>query len=115
MSKALASARVLLLVDGLDEASDPTAARTVATVLATFVESRNLPVLVTSRLHGLQAMGGFAGTWARVELAPFSDAQRHALAKLWFRVIAELEGEEQANSTRRSHEPKVERVALLPR
>jgi NACHT domain-containing protein len=97
MRKALASAKVLLLVDGLDEASDPTAARTVAAMLATFAESRNLPALITSRPHGLQAMGGFAGTWARVELAPFSDAQRHSLANLWFRVIAELEGDEQAD------------------
>jgi predicted NACHT family NTPase len=98
VSKALASAKVLLLVDGLDEASDPTAARTVAAVLATFAEMRNLPVLVTSRPHGLQAMGGFAGTWARVELASLSDAQRHSLAKLWFRAIGELEGDEQAGS-----------------
>src|SRR5271165_1284968 len=101
MSKALASAKVLLLVDGLDEATDQTAASTIAAVLATFAESRNLPALITSRPHGLQAMGGFGGTWARVELASFSDAQRHALAKLWFRVIAELEGEEKVDSTRR--------------
>jgi hypothetical protein len=42
-------------------------------------------------------MGGFAGTWARVELASLSDAQRHSLAKLWFRAICELEGDKQAD------------------
>jgi hypothetical protein len=109
MRKALASAKVLLLVDGLDEATNPTAARTVAAMLATFAESRNLPALITSRPHGLRAMGGFAGTWARVELAPFSNTQRHSLAKLWFRVIVELEGDEQANPVTR--EAQAERRA----
>lgn len=93
MRKALGGSHIVLLVDGLDEATDSTAAQTVAALLSAFVEARGFPVLVTSRPHGLRAAGGFAGTWARAELALLSDAQRHALAKIWFRVIEELENE----------------------
>ncbi|MCI0429911.1 MAG: NACHT domain-containing protein [Rhodospirillales bacterium] len=87
MRKALSSTKIVLLIDGLDEASDPTAGRTVATILGALVEARNVPALVTCRPHGLQVMSGFAGNWTRVELAPLSDAQRYTLAKLWFRAF----------------------------
>jgi len=43
LARALDSEKVVLLVDGLDEATDVVAARTVATILATFAESRDPP------------------------------------------------------------------------
>jgi len=100
MRKALAGPRIILLVDGLDEATDPTAAQTVAALLSAFVETRGLPALVTSRPHGLRAAGAFAGTWVRAELALLSDMQRHSLAKVWFRVLEELESERTADDAR---------------
>ncbi len=100
LRKALAGSRIVLLVDGLDEATDPTAAQTVAALLSAFVEARGFPTLVTTRPHGLRAAGGFAGTWVRAELALLSDAQRHALAKVWFHVLEELESEGTADDAR---------------
>jgi hypothetical protein len=94
VARALGTSKVILLIDGLDEAIDATAARTVAALLATFVETRGLAALATSRPHG-QGLAGFGGRWARVEIAPLSDAQRHALPKLWFKVIGGLEAAEQ--------------------
>ena len=91
MRKALAGSQIVLLVDGLDEATDPTAAQTVAALLAAFVESRGCPAFATSRPHGLRAANSFSGTWLRVRLATLSDLQRHALCKLWFRVLEQLE------------------------
>jgi hypothetical protein len=91
LCKALAGSGIFLLVDGLDEATDPTAAQTVAALLSAFVETRGFPTIVTTRPHGLRTVGGFAGTWVRAELALLSDAQRHALAKVWFRVLDQLE------------------------
>lgn len=91
--KALGNSKVLLLVDGLDEASDPVAARTVAATLSSFVESRDLPAIVTTRPHGIQAMSGATNTWTKVELAPLTETQRSKLAMLWFRVIVKLENE----------------------
>jgi hypothetical protein len=73
MQKALRSARVLLLVDGLDEALDVAAAQTAATLLSAFVEAHACPTLLTSRPHGLRSASGFGGTWTRVELAPLSE------------------------------------------
>ena len=100
VARALGTSKAIVLVDGLDESSDATAARTVAALLATFAESRRLPVLVTSRPHGLQGIAGFGGRWARAELAPLSDAQRHALSKLWFKVIGGLEAASHPNSAK---------------
>jgi hypothetical protein len=98
--KALGSSKAVLLIDGLDESSDVTAASTVANVLSTFVETRDLPVFVTSRPHGLRGLAGFGAKWERVELAALSDRQRHALTKLWFRVISGLEAAPNADSAR---------------
>jgi hypothetical protein len=98
--KALGTSKVVLLIDGLDESTDPAAARTVGAVLATFAETRNLVALATSRPHGLQGLAGFGAKWARAELAPLSEAQRHALAKLWFRVISDLEATPKVDSAR---------------
>lgn len=96
--KALNGPRTLLLIDGLDEASDPTAAQTVASVLSAFVEAHGVPSLMTSRPHGLRVAGAFAATWTRAELAPLSDGQRHSLAKLWFRVLEEIETEQASDA-----------------
>lgn len=100
MRKALAGSRIILLVDGLDEATDPAAAQTVAALLSAFVEARGFPTIVTTRPHALRAAGRFAGTWVRAELALLSDAQRHALAKVWFGVLAELESDGAADDAR---------------
>jgi hypothetical protein len=100
MRKAVAGPRIVLLVDGLDEATNTTAAQTVAALLAAFVEARGCPAFVTSRPHGLRAASGFAGTWVRAQLALLSDAQRHALCKVWFRVLEELESGGTADEVR---------------
>lgn len=97
---ALTGERTILLVDGLDEASDTTAAQTVAAVLSAFVETHGIPTLLTSRPHGLRAADSFPATWKRVELASLSDAQRFSLAKVWFGVLEEIESEGTAESAR---------------
>jgi predicted NACHT family NTPase len=61
MRKALAGSRIILLVDGLDEAADPTAAETVAALLSSFVEARGCPALITTRAQGLRAATSFGG------------------------------------------------------
>jgi hypothetical protein len=89
MRRALAGLRVFLLVDGLDEAVDSTAATTLASNLFAFAERHDLPVLATTRPHGVR------GNWLRAELAPLSDAQQHALATIWFRLLEAYETEGQ--------------------
>ena len=92
LSRAVHSAKVILLVDGLDEASDPAIANTLAGLLVTFVEQNDVPVLATTRPQGLSVMGTVASAWPRSSLAPLSDPQRHALARLWFTILERFVG-----------------------
>lgn len=85
--QALASQKILLLVDGLDEARGNTAPDTVLAGLTTFVEMRNVPVIATSRPHGMRALSRIGGNWARLQLAPLSETKRDALALLWYRIL----------------------------
>jgi len=82
---------IVLLVDGLDEASDATAARTLVAVLTALASRTGMPILATSRPHGARDLSELAGSWNRCKLAALSDAQRHALASLWFGVLESFE------------------------
>lgn len=93
MRRAVFSKGIVLLVDGLDEALDPTAAQTLIAVLTVFVEQRGIPVVATSRPHGMRYLSGLGGSWDHSQLAPLSDIQRQALAILWFRVLEGFETE----------------------
>lgn len=92
MRAAVLGGRILLLVDGLDEAVSEPSARTVSTVLATQVEAKDFCVLATSRPHGVVATGGLPASWIRAELAPLTEDQRDALATLWFEALISVEG-----------------------
>jgi NACHT domain len=70
---------ILILVDGLDEASDTTAERTLLAVLTAFAERNKIPIIATSRPHGARDLSEIAGSWDRSDLPSLSDAQRHAL------------------------------------
>ena len=109
MRRAVNSQKVIFLVDGLDESTDQTAAQTVIALLTAFVDRHNIPVVATSRPHGIRGLSGFGGNWARVELAPLSDNQRHALAMLWFRVLTEIEAS--AGPDRKQIEVRAKRKA----
>jgi len=91
LKRAVSSGKIVLLVDGLDEAQDVTVAQTLVALLTAFAERRGIPVVATSRPHGVRNIGGFGGNWDRVELAPLSDPQRYELARLWFRLLEAAE------------------------
>lgn len=94
MRRAIASGgHIILLVDGLDEASDSNAAQTLVAILTAFIERKNIPIVATSRPHGARNLAGLGGSWSRSSLAPLSDDQRHALATLWFRILEAFEAE----------------------
>ncbi|RKE68010.1 NACHT domain-containing protein [Pseudorhodoplanes sinuspersici] len=90
MRRALKSAKVVLLVDGLDETRNQAIADTLLVSLSVFAETKAAPVLATSRPHGVRAFSGI-GTWSRAQLAPLSDAQRSELALLWYRILERQE------------------------
>lgn len=53
MRRALSGDRIVLLVDGLDEAKTDAASDTLLAVLTQFAERRSLPVFATTRPHGV--------------------------------------------------------------
>jgi hypothetical protein len=81
---ALKDSRILLLVDGLDEWSDPVTASTAMTKLRTFAESRRLSAIATSRPIGHQRISGFLPTWKRADLLHFDPDQLRAFTLAWF-------------------------------
>jgi NACHT domain len=91
MRRAMSGQGIVLLVDGLDEASDMTAARTLVAVLTALASRTAIPILATSRPHGARDLSELAGSWDRCNLAALSDGQRHALASLWFGVLESFE------------------------
>jgi hypothetical protein len=91
MKRVLSSQKIVLLVDGIDEARNEAASDSVLAGLTAFAERRNVPVFATSRPHGMRALNGIGGNWTRLRLAPLSERQRNALALLWYRILERSE------------------------
>lgn len=84
VQQALEDARLLLFVDGLDEWSDETAARTALALLEQFVRERNVPAIVSSRPLGYARIGGLSSRWRKARLAGLTRDQQRILAERWF-------------------------------
>jgi len=83
VQKALDDDRLLLIIDGLDEWVNESAARSAAAAVETFLDDRQLPALVSTRPYGLTRMA-LAGVWEYADLAALSADQQRRLADLWF-------------------------------
>ena len=84
VQQALEDSRLLLFVDGLDEWSDETAARTALTLLEQFVRERNVPAVASSRPLGYARIGGLSSKWRKARLAGLTNEQQRILAERWF-------------------------------
>jgi hypothetical protein len=84
IENALEDDRLLLLVDGLDEYSDESAARIALDRLCVFIGQRNVPAIVVSRPHGFERLGMQLTGWQRRELSDFSSDQQKQLCSYWF-------------------------------
>jgi len=84
LKEALEDERLLLLVDGLDEWSDPTAASTSLTKILDFAIPRRLPVIASARPVGYERMGGLNSDWRKAELLPFGNEQQRHFTMAWF-------------------------------
>ena len=81
VEQALEDERLLLLVDGLDEWTDESAARIALDRLKVFIEQRNIPVIVTSRPRGFEHLGMQYTGWQLGELSDFSPIPARAVIK----------------------------------
>jgi hypothetical protein len=82
--KAYDDRRLFLLIDGIDEWDNETAANTALGLLQSFTERYSIPAIMTSRPHGFRLITGLDGSWRVSEIAPFSADQQTALARIWF-------------------------------
>ena len=82
--QALEDSRLLLFVDGLDEWSNETAARTALTLLEQFVRERNIPAIASSRPLGYERIGRLSSRWRKAWLAGLTSEQQRILAERWF-------------------------------
>jgi NACHT domain len=110
--KAYEDKRLFMLIDGIDEWDNETAANTALGLLQSFTERHLVPAIVTSRPHGFRLITGLDGTWRVSEIAPFTIDQQIDLASTWFGHLSGA-GEETAQSANRHHRQATSFVAEL--
>jgi hypothetical protein len=91
LEEMLGDERLLLLVDGLDEWQNREVAVTALTALTTYVQTRRLPLVATSRPLGFERISDFGPDWKRANLLPLSSAQQQEFATYWFRHFHKTE------------------------
>ena len=82
--RCLDQQKALLLIDGLDEWSNESAARSTLALLTTFVKTKGVPAILTGRPGGLARLGALDPIWRQGRLAALSDEQQRALTAIWF-------------------------------
>lgn len=112
VSQALDDSRLLLLVDGLDEWTNETAAHTAVALLEQFVADRAIPAIATCRPLGFQRLGGLSSKWRRGCLAGMTRPQQAELARRWFlhqqrALAADSGGAESAFARYAEHQSRV--------
>lgn len=86
---SLVQGRVLLLVDGLDEISDPSDRLAFALQLRTFLSTYpNAALVLTSREAGFRTVGGAVSSMCKwYRLAKFDDADIRHLTRAWHATV----------------------------
>jgi hypothetical protein len=94
--------RLVLLVDGLDEWSDESAADIAAERLQQYLLQRSLPALAATRPEGLRVLRAVDPEWSSAEIAPLSgDQQQQLLSRLGTPAEAVTGLMQEANGTER--------------
>ena len=100
--RAVKDGEVLLLIDGLDEGQNLHTAQQAMDRLTTFLSTRPIPAIFTSRPRGFTHVRP-DGAWPLARLASFDEAQIECFARTWFKhletpeIVAE-KGDEWAES-----------------
>jgi len=84
LEQALDDERLLLLIDGLDEWTDSTAANTALVKILDFAIPRRLPVVASARRSGYEKLGGLGTDWKKAELLPLDEKQQREFTGAWF-------------------------------
>lgn len=92
VERAIEDERLLLLVDGLDEAVNEQAGSIALQELQVYVQTKNVAVLVTSRPQGVQRLPITGEGWQIGDLAPLSMEQQAELCFKWFTIFVGRNG-----------------------
>jgi hypothetical protein len=84
IQRSLDEKKLLLLVDGLDEWTNDSAAGSTLALLETFVKTKEIPAILSGRPAGLARLGGLDPIWRQGRLAAMSEHQQRSLARIWF-------------------------------
>lgn len=84
--RAASGGQVLLMVDGLDEATSEHTGREALDRIVTFLDSFRARILCTSRPRGYQTLG-VPRSWTTATLVSFSDEQIELFATRWFAIL----------------------------
>ena len=98
--KSLEDKRLILLVDGIDEWDNKTAANTALGLLQSFAERRSIPVILTSRPHGFRLMNSLAGSWRISDIAPLTTDQQCDLATVWFKHLGPKSDDDERSASK---------------
>jgi energy-coupling factor transporter ATP-binding protein EcfA2 len=101
--RSLEEQKALLLIDGLDEWSNETAARSTLVLLSTYVKSKSTPAILTGRPGGLARLGALDPLWRQARLAALSDIQQRALTAIWFGHLLRSGEQEEGQPPREQH------------
>jgi hypothetical protein len=69
-------------------------------LLNTFIETRKLPVAVTSRPHGARLLAGLDSSWRRYELAPLRASQQVDFTSAWLEHLLPAPADPPIRTTR---------------
>lgn len=93
VTEALYDHRLILLVDGLDEWTNKSAAQIALNRLEVFLRDRGTAAVVTSRPAGFQQLSLPLENWNIAQVADFSSDQQRQLARVWFKAQVSQTGD----------------------
>jgi hypothetical protein len=79
--------RLLLLIDGLDEGTNPAASRSALTLLDSFIKTYGIDAVLTSRPSGIDRLGALDPMWRTGRIAELTKDQQRRLALIWYRHL----------------------------
>ena len=78
--------KILLLVDGLDEGQDINASKQAMDRISTFLSTRKIPAVFTSRPLGYDKLGSNE-VWPIARLGAFDEEQIESFTQMWFKYL----------------------------
>ena len=84
VDQAIEEKKILLLVDGLDEWTDESAAGLALDQLEVFIDQYKIPVIISSRPQGFERLQFQKAEWSKAKLSDLTLGQQKEICSIWF-------------------------------